>query len=188
MEENNDMGFKSETRIFNVIWQEKRSDLKQWFFYNVVVGLCPFWLSWLPLLFGMVFNKFHKPFLDGNALIFAVTLSGASLGFFAEESRRELKETKRFLFNWLFILTIVSSAGFGLIVSGQEFFPNRLSPWVVGITSLLLFIGGIAFNLHLAAVRLAYTDANLVERILQSEAKALSKQAKNNDSVDGIKL
>ena len=118
---------KLEFQNFRLIWKSKRSDLKQWIYYNVLLGLLPIWLSWLPLVLGWRFGKFVDPLCNGSALIFAATLTAASIAFFAEESKRDLKETKRFLWNWLLIILIFSSASYAVIIALTEFAPAVLS-------------------------------------------------------------
>jgi hypothetical protein len=182
------MRIREEFGVFQIIWREKHSDLRQWFYYNIFIGLSPIWLSWVPLVLGLVFTKFHRPFLDGSILVFAVTLSGASLAFFAEDTRRELRETKRFLLNWLFFVILTGSAGFTAITAEHEFFPNKLSPWVIGITSLGVFLAAIFLNFHLAAVRLAYSDDSLIQRIVGREPEQLVQEARRQDEIDGTRL
>lgn len=183
------MRVQEEFDVFQIIWKEKRSDLRQWFCYNILVGLSPIWLSWVPLILGLLFLKrFYQPLLDGSVLIFAVTLSGASLAFFAEDTRRELRESKRFLFNWLFFVIMTGSGAFTAIVTEREFFPHKLSPWVIAISSLMILLWAVVLNLHLAAVRLAYSDETLIQRILGREPDQLIEDAKNQDEIDGTRL
>ena len=180
--------FKAEVGSFKVVWKERKSDLKQWLFYNIVLGLAPIWLFWIPLLLSLRIAKFTIPLLDGNVLVFAVTLCGASLGFFAEEARRELRETRRFLWNWMVVIMFLSVGGFVAISAEREFFPNIYYPWITGLASLLVAVSAIILNLHLAAIRMAYTDDNLVKAVMMQDPAELAKQANSATSVNGVKI
>lgn len=179
---------KNEFQNFLLIWNSKRSDLKQWLYYNVLLGLLPIWLSWLALILGLRFSKLADPICNGSALIFAATLTAASISFFAEESKRDLKETQRFLWNWLLIILIISSASYAVIVALTEFSPSVLSRSINGILTFILVAAACVLNLYLAAVRLAYTDNDLVAQLLKSQSIEMSAKATTTKNVDGIKL
>ena len=179
---------KREIDNFRLIWNSKRSDLKQWLFYNVLLGLLPIWLSWVPLILGWRFGKMTVPLCNGSVLIFAATLTAASIAFFAEESKRELKETRRFLWNWLLIILIFSSASYTAIIALTEFSPKVLSPGINGLLSLVVMIAACVLNLHLAAIRLAYSDNELVALLLKGQSAELTAKAAATTKVDGINL
>lgn len=128
------------------------------------------------------------PLFNGTVLIFAVTLTAASLSFFAEESQRKLKETRRFLWNWLLCIMIFSAAGYTAIISLTEFSPSSISLPICGAVSFVMFLGAGFLNLHLAAVRLACTDSELVAKMLSNEPVELAAEAKTTTEVDGINL
>lgn len=179
---------KQEFLNFRLIWKSKGSDLKQWLYYNVLLGLLPVWLSWLPLLLGWRLVKFVDPLCNGSALIFAATLTAASIAFFAEESKRDLKETNRFLWNWLLIILIFSSASYAVIIGFTEFAPTILSLRINGLLSLVMLVAACALNLHLAAVRLAYSDNDLFAQLLKSQSAELAAKAATTTKEDGINL
>ena len=179
---------KLEFQNFRLIWKSKRSDLKQWIYYNVLLGLLPIWLSWLPLVLGWRFGKFVDPLCNGSALIFAATLTAASIAFFAEESKRDLKETKRFLWNWLLIILIFSSASYAVIIALTEFAPTVLSLRINGLLSFVVLVAACVLNLHLAAVRLAYSDNDLFAELLKAQSAELSAKAAATTKVDKINL
>jgi len=179
---------KREFKNFLLIWRSKRSDLKQWLFYNVLLGMLPIWLSWVPLLLGWRFGKMLDPLSNGSALIFAATLTAASIAFFAEESKRDLKDTQRFLWNWLLIILIFSSAAYTAIIALTEFSPTVLSFQINGWLSFSVLLAACLLNLHLAAVRLAYTDNELVAELLKAQSIELTAQAAATKKVDGINL
>lgn len=173
---------------FRLIWCKKNGDLKQWGYYNIVLGLLPIWLSWVPLVLGLKLANMLTPLFDGSALIFAATLTAASVSFFQEESKRELKETQRFLWRWLFIVLIVSSAVYTAIIAFKEFAPSSQICWVNGLITIILLIAACFLNFYLAAIRLAYSDNELVAELLKSEPTQLSKAANDTKNVDGINL
>jgi hypothetical protein len=180
---------KREFKIFCQIWSKKNAELHNWLFSNIFLGLLPIILSTLAMFFGLRLNKLGAPFVDGSILIFGATLTGASLSYFAEDLKRELKKTKRFLWMWLIGVLVISSAAYAMLIALKEYGPpGTQSDLVVAIVSLLLFLVGIAMNLHLAAVRLAYSDNELFNELRKSEVGALSKRAAQAKVVDGIKL
>jgi len=179
---------KQHINNFRLIWDKKNGDLKQWGYYNIALGLSPIWLSWLPLIAGLRFTNISTPFCDGSALIFAVTLTAASVSFFQEESQRELKETQRFLWRWLFLILIISSGFYTVIVALKEYSPDSQIWWVNVTVTICLLLAACAFNYYLAAIRLAYTDNELVTELLKSEPQQLSRAANKAKKVDGINL
>lgn len=179
---------KREFELFKRIWIKKRSDLSQWMFYNVLLGLAPIWLLCFPFILGGRPGKLLDPFCNGATLIFAATLTGASLSFFAEELQRGLKSTKQFLWNSLILILILSSAAYTAIISLLEFSPNNFIPWITVSLSIFLLLAGIILNLHLAAVRLAYGDSEFIKELFSAEPTRLANEANDATEDGGVKL
>lgn len=179
---------KKQVEIFRLIWQSKRDELKQWLFYNVFIGLLPIWLSWLPLLVLWNWKSVWDPLLNGSVMVFGGCLTAASLSFFAEEAKRELKQTNRFIWNWLFILLLVSTGAYITVVTLNTVAPASAQGKIIILLSLTLLLLAVALNLQLAAIRLAYSDSALFTELLSRELKTLSKSAAATKEVDGIKL
>jgi lysylphosphatidylglycerol synthetase-like protein (DUF2156 family) len=174
------------------IWKAKKHELKQWFFYNVVLGLSPILLSWVILAFGHTSN-FSGPLLDGTVLIFAVTLSAASMSFFEAETQRKLKETESLLFNILISTLLVGSCGFAANIALRQFAPQLL--WVPFCLtfSLLIVALSVVCNFVLAGIRLAYEDEQLLGQLVVAdlgkvERDKMEKAALSQNSVDGTSL
>ena len=181
---------KSEIKLFGRIWAERKDSLQEWIYYNLFIGLCPIWLSWIPLAFGLQFGAFLRPLRDGTVLIFVVTLTGASLGFFAEGTGRELRKTKTLLWMGLFATVLAASAGFSASIAAREFFAKQESMILVGLYSVIMLVVAVALNLHLAAVRILYSeeDPELLERVIRGPAEDLAKAASKENVVDGVAL
>ena len=150
---------------FRRIWLEKRYDLKHWLFYNLVIGLSPIWLSCLFLAFGKVFHLINI-FLDGRLLIFTATLSGASMSFFVTDTRLNLRNTERFIFNGLLAGIFLGAGGYTAIVMLNQFSPSVLWSPIVFATTVVALALAIYFNLYLAGVRSVYTDPELMQRLI----------------------
>ncbi len=172
--------------IFARIWQLRGHELRQWCFYNLLLGLSPVVISWLCLAFIGV-SKFKEPFLDGSLMIFTATLSAASLGFYAEGAQSPLPQTGRVVLCGLITSLILSTAGFGALVMIKELSSKTLSSNAVIISSLAILLIAIWFNLNLAAIRLVSGDAELKAK-LGEESRKVAEQAKKADKVDGVDL
>jgi hypothetical protein len=173
---------------FKRIWSVKKSDLKQWIYYNIVIGLSPIWLSCLCLAFGKVFSQFVDPFLDGTLLIFTATLSGASMSFFVTETKLNLRKTEQFVFSGLLTAIILGAGGYAAIITLKAFSPNSLwSPMVVATTCITLTLAAY-FNLYLAGIRSAYTDQEFMEKLVEEESEQLVERARDAKEVNGAKL
>jgi hypothetical protein len=172
--------------IFPKVWQLRGHELRQWLFYNVVLGLLPVWLAWFCLSLAKTF-RFSAPFLDGTFLVFTATLSGASLGFFTAEDRASLPKTERLIFAWLLIVLVLGAAGFSAITVLKEFAPGKsCDPIVFGVSAVIL-AAAIWFNLNVAAVRLVSGDRELKAQLVEEPQKVMEK-AKAANEVDGVKL
>jgi hypothetical protein len=163
---------------FKRIWREKRCDLKNWVFYNVFIGLSPVLLSCFILSFGKVFYQFVNPFLDGTLLIFTATLSGASMNFYVTETKLNLRNTERYIFNGLLATIILGAGGYTAIIAYNQFSPNSLCYPIVFVATCAIMTLAIYFNLYLAGVRTVYTDAELMQRLITEEQDAIAKEKK----------
>jgi hypothetical protein len=179
---------------FKRIWSEKRYDLKHWLFYNLLISLSPIWLSCLFLAFGKVF-RFLDPFLDGRLLIFTATLSGASMNFFVTDTKLNLRNTERFLFNGLLAAIFLGAGGYTAIVTLNQFSPGALWSPVVVLTTIIALGLAVYFNLYLAGVRSVYTDQELMRKLIEEEQdvlvkekKVLAETARTASEVDGARL
>lgn len=161
-------------------------ELRQWFFYNVLLGLSPIALSWLCLAF-IGTHKFQEPFLNGSFLIFTATLSATSLGFFAEDAKVALPQTARVVLCGLIFSLILGTGGFTALVMINELASKSLSTGIIVATSLLILVSAIWFNLNLAAVRIAGANKDVTEE-LTKDTRKIAEQAKGKDEVDGVKL
>ncbi|MFM2196658.1 MAG: hypothetical protein RLZZ505_90 [Verrucomicrobiota bacterium] len=179
---------KNQIKIFRVIWSNKRGDVKQWFFYNVVIGLLPIWLSWLPLIVCWRLGKMLDPLLNGTILVFGASLTAASVAFFTEEAKRGLKQTNRFIWNGMLLTLLLSASAYATVITLNEVAPGVANQNIIIGFSCLILITAIALNLQLAAVRIAYSDNNLISELLKFEPEMLSKDAASATNVDGVKL
>jgi hypothetical protein len=170
-----------------MVWTEKKADLRQWAFHNIVIGLAPVLVSWIILAFGGVV-ELTGSFLDGTLMIFGVTLSGASLGFFAEQTKLRLKEFEGGIFAGLLITVILGTCGFTGVIALARFAPHVLFNPAVFMLSLTVVILACVFNFKLAAVRLAYSDEMLLKRMQEFETAHLRKKAEEAQEVGGVKL
>jgi hypothetical protein len=173
-------------RVFSLVWKLRGHELRQWCFYNVLLGLSPVVLSWVCLAFVAVY-KFKEPFLDGSFLIFTATLSATSLGFYAEDARPAVPKTARVILCGLIAALILGSGGFSALVMIKELSSKTLSPSIVIGVSLFILIFSVWFNLNLAAVRLVNVNEELKAE-LAKDVKKLATDAKGQSQVDGIKV
>ncbi len=172
--------------MFKKVWSLRGHDLRQWLFYNVFLGLLPVWLSWFGLSFCKTW-RFEGPFLDGTFLVFTATLSGASLSFFTEDLKANLKRTERLIYNWLIVVLVLGSTGFATIVTLKEFAPAKLHQPIIFSASTLILLAGTWFNLNLAAVRVVGMDPDLKAQLTEEPTK-VAAAAKKATEVDGVKL
>ena len=173
-------------KVFSRVWQLRGHELRQWFFYNVLLGLSPIVLSWVCLAFITVF-KFKEPFLEGSFLIFTATLSATSLGFFAEDAKMALPKTARVILCGLIVSLLLGTGGFTALVMIKELSSKPPSVCIVVTISLFILLTAIWFNLNLAAVRIVGTNEDLKAELTE-EPKKIAAEAKDKTEVDGLKL
>lgn len=173
-------------KVFSKVWQMRGHELRQWCFYNILLGLSPIALSWLCLAFISV-HKFKQPFLDGSFLIFTATLSATSLGFFAEDAKMALPKTARVILCGLIVSLILGTGGFTALVMIKELATKAPSPGIVIGVSLFILLIATWFNLNLAAVRIVGANEDLKAQLTE-EPRKMAAEAKAKDEVDGVKL
>lgn len=177
-------------KSLGLVWPNKRHELVQWGFYNVVLGLLPVWASWLVLAVGGT-TSLRKPLMDGTVLVFAATLSGSSLSFFSMEAKRSLRQEESSLFAWLLSTLLAGSIAFGAIAARE--IGAKVSDLVVLIISTVLLVAAIVFNFRLAALRLVYADPALLQKIMrgglgEDERHRIAVNAAKETQVDGTKI
>ena len=177
---------------FGRIWAVRQYELKHWIFYNIIIALSPVLLSWIFLTFGGVYSHFATPFLDGTLLVFAATLSGASMSFFVTETKLSLRQTERFIFNGLLGAIFLGAGGYTAIAMLKQFSPASLWSPMVFLTSCVVVMLAAYFNMYLAGVRSVYPDTDLMETLIEEEVQkpkaALTQKAHAAKEVDGAKL
>ncbi|HEY0076312.1 MAG TPA: hypothetical protein VGB77_19590 [Abditibacteriaceae bacterium] len=182
-------------KLFIHAWSNKKHDLKQWMYYNVLLALSPIWLSWLFLMFGGVFSQFLNPFFDGTLLMFAATLSGASMSFFVTDTEVNLPKTERFIFNGLLVTIIVGACGYTAIVILKQFSSTPLNRPVITLVTYLTVLLAVYLNLYLVGVRSLYMNTSSIDQFIKeekedsaAERKALSDKAHAANNADGADL
>lgn len=173
-------------KVFSKVWQLRGHELRQWLFYNVLLGLSPIVLSWLCLAFIGKY-KFQEPFLNGSFLIFTATLSATSLGFFAEDLKMALPKTARVVMCGLIVSLILGTGGFTALVMIRELSSQPPSTAMVVVASLLILVSATWFNLNLAAVRIVGANDDLKAQLTEDPRK-IAEEAKDKNEIDGVKL
>lgn len=173
-------------KLFSKVWEMRGHELRQWCFYNILLGLSPIALSWLCLAFISV-HKFQEPFLNGSFLIFTATLSATSLGFFAEDSKLALPKAARVILCGLIVSLILGTGGFTALVMIKELSSKPPSPTMVIGASVLILLSATWFNLNLAAVRIVGANEDLKAELTE-EPRKIAAEAKANTEVDGVRL
>ena len=121
-------------------------------------------------------------------MIFTATLSGASMNFFVSETKLNLRNTEQFVFIGLLTAIILGAGGYAAIITLKEFSPNSLWSPMVLVTTCVTLALATYFNLYLAGIRSAYTDQDLLKKLVAEETEQLVEKAREAQEVDGAKL
>jgi hypothetical protein len=128
------------------------------------------------------------PLLNGTILVFGASLTAASVSFFAEDAKRELKQTNRFIWNGMLLTLLLSASAYATVITLNEVAPGVANAKIIIGFSFLMLLSAIFLNLQMAAVKIAYTDNELLNQLLKWEPEMLAKDAASATEVDGVKL
>ena len=176
---------------------DRRSEFYQWLLHNIIFGLAGVWMPFVVLAcFGRW--RVREVLTDGSLLMFVVTLSAVSLGFFFKETRISLRRAHTLTYaalmltmifgvlvlTALFLAPVIASSNTSTITSSRV--PIQLNLpfiyWSTGILTLLAIISN--FRLFLTEL----SGIETVNRRLNSVADSLTQAAGTAQEVDGVSL
>jgi len=183
---------EDQKKLFDLlsIARNRYSDVVIWVAYNIIIGTMSLWIMNLTFLFGNPKIDYLANVKNGTLLIFIATLIGTSMGFFAEVTKKHFWNPRRFLFWGLLLLLIFSIFSYPIISmpSLKEIF--NIKETLVVIYSGVLFLLAAVLCAFLYLMRLSFEEdaAFSLPEEQKKEVEHLTKEARENKSVDGIKI
>ena len=166
---------------------EKRGDIYEWFLHNIIYGLAGVWVPFLALyLCGYVRTK--EALADGEFVMFAITLSGVSLGFFVKETQINLKKREMLTYIGLMLTMMIGVITRVGLAFGNKYPQIPLEMTIVTWVTALIVPVAILLNFRLFTLELESLDHRTVEKALNKPIVEMTAQAKENTEVDDIKL
>lgn len=167
---------------------EKRARFCEWGLHNVVFGFAGIWVPFLALAFFGYF-RWREALLDGDLVMFAVTASAVSLGFFVKETQVDLRKTEMFTYAGLMI-TMIAGVITRVVLAFAAQFSSAASLQVcfLAVVTCVLVICAIGLNFRLFTLELKSIERKDVERKLYAPAAELSEKAASLNRIDGINL
>lgn len=166
---------------------EKRVEVYQWFLHNIIFGFAGVWVPFLALLF-FGYWRTQEALLDGEFVMFAVTLSAVSLGFFVKETQINLKKQAMLTYAALMLTMLVGVITRTALAFASKFSAVQLQMPIVIWVTIALVVLAILLNFRLFTLELAFNNRRAVEEKINEAAKELAAQAKENTRVDNIAL
>lgn len=169
----------------------RKNEFVQWALHNIIFGLAGVWMPFLVLiLFGRLRTK--EIFTDGSLLVFTVTLSAVSLGFFIKETRINLRIAHTLTYAILMITMIMSVLGLTALCLAPIFAastpPLPLNmPCVYTGTVALVFMA-VFSNFRLFLTELTVSQIDVIAEKYNAPADKLALEAKAATSADGVRL
>jgi hypothetical protein len=166
---------------------DKRVELIQWLFHNIILGFAGAWVPFLALGFYGHWRK-EEALRDGELVMFAVTLSAVSLGFFVKETQTSLRKRAILTYAFLMLVMFVGVITRTALAFASKFENATLQMPMVTWVTVALVAAAIALNFRLFTLELESLDRNTVEDRLNAPAKQLSAQAASTSRIDGINV
>lgn len=168
----------------------KKNEFYQWLLHNLIFGLAGVWMPFIALSFAGKW-RVKEVFLDGSLLMFAVTLSAVSLGFFMKETQINLRSKEMLTYVGLMITMIIGTVGLTALTFTNSFQAIPLNMVVVYPVSSIVAILAVILNFRLFMITVeteAPVDRAAVERKINADVLELREQAKSESKVGDIKL
>ena len=185
--------FKELLFVSPFVTGERRALVCEWFFHNIVVGFAGVWLPLLALLCLGIFNP-KKAILDGEFVVFAVTVSAVSVGYFVKEGSLKTRRSEIITYVGLMSVTLLGVLVRTVLALTGEFgnvlHPNmHLLAWL----TLVLVVAAIVLNFRLFAIQLDLEEKkenpqNPPPGSDAREISAMTDAAKKNSKIEGVQL
>ncbi|MBV9658018.1 MAG: hypothetical protein JO295_07900 [Verrucomicrobia bacterium] len=120
--------------------------------------------------------------------MFAITLSGVSLGFFVKETQINLKKREMLTYIGLMLTMMIGVITRVGLAFGNKYPQIPLEMTIVTWVTALIVPVAILLNFRLFTLELESLDHRTVEKALNKPIVEMTAQAKENTEVDDIKL
>lgn len=148
----------------------------------------------MPFVVLLCFGKWRvkEVFTDGSLLIFTVTLSAVSLGFFFKETQLSLRKAHTLTYAALMLTMILSVLGLTALFVAPVFAastpPIPLNmPFIYWVTGVLVVMA-VFSNFRLFMAELSGTEIGIIEEKYNAPADRLTAQAKAATTADDVEL
>lgn len=170
---------------------ERRAQVYEWSFHTVVMGFAGVWLPLVALLCFNVFNP-KKAVLDGEFVVFAITLSAVSVGYFIKETPLKTRRTEIATYIGLMTVTLL-----GVILRtvlalagefGKQLVPNSK---LIAVLTILLVGLSILLNFRLFAIQLELQETAEAPPVAPpgtTEVANITAEAKVHTVAAGVKI
>lgn len=163
-----------------------REALLDWFYHNIFLGFSGVWMPLFAVAFFIAI-PFEKTFLGGDLVMFAVTLTAVSLGFFVKETQTDLRKRARWTYYGLLTTMILAVVTRTVVAIGDA---TQKTPDgnFIKVASVILIVAAILLNYRLFTLELFSRDLEKVEEEINGPAKDLALAASKTASSRGISL
>jgi hypothetical protein len=166
---------------------DKRAEVCQWLLHNIIFGFAGAWVPFLALGFFGHWRK-DEALRDGELVMFAVTLSAVSLGFFVKETQTSLRKRAILTYAFLMLVMLVGVITRTALAFASKFDVVTLHMPMVTWVTIALVTGAAILNFRLFTLELESLDRKTVADRLNAPAMQLSAQAASANQVDGISV
>jgi hypothetical protein len=168
----------------------RKSEFYQSLLHNLIFGLAGVWMPFIALAFVGKW-RVREVFLDGSLLMFAVTLSAVSLGFFVKETQINLRSREMLTYVGLMMTMTVGILGLTALTFSTSFQAITLNMLVVCSVSTIIALLAVILNFRLFMITIENElplDRLVVESKLNADAVEIREQAKSENKVGDINL
>lgn len=166
---------------------EKRTEVYQWLLHNIIFGFAGVWIPFLALYF-FGYMRIRESLLDGEIVMFAVTLSAVSLGFFVKETQINLRKKETLTYAGLMLIMFIGVIIRTVLAFDAQFPTNKLELPAICWTTGALVVLAVLLNFRLFTIELDSIDRKTFRDAINKPVQDISDKAKDNNQVDNIRL
>ena len=167
---------------------ERRSLVYEWLLHNIILGFAPVWVPAFAFLIFKVFS-WKNAVLDGEMIMFAVTLSAISLGFFNKETQLRLRKQEMLTYLGLMLVMLLGVIVRTALALAKEFKDQLVldSHFVCWMT-VALVVMAILLNFRLFTIELNSSSSRGIREVINQPVTQMTAAANQANNVDGIQL
>ncbi|WP_138086548.1 hypothetical protein [Phragmitibacter flavus] len=166
---------------------ERRVEVYQWGFHNIILGFAGIWVPLLALSFFGLFRK-EALILSGDIPMFAVTLSAVSLGFFVKETQLVLRKRAIVTYILLMLTMIVGVIARSMLALYPTTPSLQLDMTLVKWVTIALVVIAVFSNFRLFMIQIDSTSPAKIQKEFDKNADQMSEQAKTGNQASGVRV